>query len=78
LENFIRNATVSHSHETCTAKMGRDALSVVDHQLRVYGLDRLRIADGSILPRVTIGNTMAPRVVIGERVGELLKAAHRY
>ena len=76
LDTFIRNATVSHSHQTCTARMGRDAMSVVDHQLRVYGLDNLRIADGSILPRVTTGNTMAPCVVIGERAGEFLKAAH--
>jgi choline dehydrogenase len=76
LETFIRNATVSHSHQSCTAKMGRDALSVVDHRLRVYGLDRLRIADGSILPRVTTGNTMAPCVVMGERAADLLKAAH--
>jgi choline dehydrogenase len=76
LENFIRNATVSHSHQTCTAKMGRDALSVVDHRLRVYGIHRLRIADGSVLPRVTTGNTMAPCVVIGERAAELLRADH--
>jgi choline dehydrogenase len=76
LETFIRNATVSHSHQTCTAKMGRDAMSVVDHKLRVYGLDGLRIADGSILPRVTTGNTMAPCVVIGERAADFLKAAH--
>ncbi|MDB5411001.1 MAG: oxidoreductase [Rhodospirillales bacterium] len=46
LEAFIRNATVSHSHQTCTAKMGRDAMSAADHRLRVYGIDRLRIADG--------------------------------
>jgi choline dehydrogenase len=77
LDTFIRNATVSHSHQTCTARMGRDAMSVVDHQLRVYGIDNLRIADGSVLPRVTTGNTMAPCVVIGERAGEFLKAAHR-
>jgi choline dehydrogenase len=76
LEDFARNATVSHSHQTCTAKMGRDNMSVVDHNLRVYGIDRLRIADGSIMPRIIAGNTMAPCVVIGERAGELLKAAH--
>jgi choline dehydrogenase len=51
-------------------------MSVVDGDLRVYGIDNLRIADGSILPRVTTGNTMAPCVVIGERAGELLRAAH--
>ncbi|MDR6290935.1 choline dehydrogenase [Inquilinus ginsengisoli] len=76
LEQFMRNATVSHSHQSCTAAMGRDTLSVVDHRLRVYGIDRLRIADASILPRVTTGNTMAPCVVIGERVAEMLKIDH--
>ena len=53
--------------------MGRDALSVVDNELNVYGLDGLRIADASILPRVTTGNTMAPCVVIGERAAALLR-----
>lgn len=76
LEAFMRNATVSHSHQSCTARMGRDPMAVVDHALRVHGIDRLRIADASVLPRVTTGNTMAPSVVIGERAGELLQAAH--
>jgi choline dehydrogenase len=56
--------------------MGRDAMSVVDGDLRVYGIDNLRIADGSIMPRVPTGNTMAPCVVIGERAGEILKKDH--
>ena len=73
LENFVRDAAVTWWHETCTAKMGRDAMSVVDGTLKVYGIDKLRIADGSILPRVTTGNTMAPCVVIGVRAAELLK-----
>ncbi|MDB6045346.1 MAG: oxidoreductase, partial [Gammaproteobacteria bacterium] len=76
LEAFIRNGTVSHSHQSCTARMGRDAMSVVDHRLRVYGIDRVRIADGSIMPRVTASNTMAPCVVIGERAAEMLISAH--
>jgi hypothetical protein len=41
-------------------------MSVVDSHLKVYGIDNLRIADGSIMPRVTTGNTMAPCVIIGE------------
>jgi choline dehydrogenase len=77
LENFIRDAATTYSHETCTAKMGRDSMSVVDGDLKVYGVDNLRIADGSILPRVTTGNTMAPCVIIGERAGEMLKAEHK-
>jgi choline dehydrogenase len=55
--------------------MGRDEMSVVDSKLKVYGLDRLRVADASILPRVTTGNTMASCVVIGERAAMLLGAA---
>jgi choline dehydrogenase len=57
--------------------MGRDSMSVVDEQLKVYGIDSLRIADASILPRVTTGNTMAPCVIIGERAAEMLRDAHK-
>ena len=76
LEHFIRNAAETYWHHTGTAKMGRDNMSVVGGDLKVHGLERLRIADGSIMPRVTAGNTMAPCVIIGERAGEILKAAH--
>jgi choline dehydrogenase len=76
LERFVRDAAVTYWHETCTAKMGRDAMSVVDGNLKVYGVQNLRIADGSILPRVTTGNTMAPCVVIGERAAEILRKEH--
>jgi len=73
LVNFIRDGIATVWHQTCTAKMGRDAMSVVDHQLKVYGVNNLRIADGSIMPRVTTGNTMAPCVIIGERAAEILR-----
>ena len=76
LDNFIRDAALTSWHETCTAKMGRDSQSVVNATLQVYGIERLRIADGSIMPRVTAGNTMAPCVIIGERAAEMLKAEH--
>jgi choline dehydrogenase len=74
LETFVRNSAVSYNHATCTAKMGTDNMSVVDSQLRVYGIQGLRIADGSIMPRITTGNTMAPSVIIGERLAEILRA----
>jgi choline dehydrogenase len=77
LRDFIRNAAISYWHQSGTARMGRDAASVVDGELRVYGLNNLRIADGSIMPRVTTGNTMAACVVIGERAAKMLKIAHR-
>ncbi|MDN3235573.1 GMC oxidoreductase [Pseudomonas sp. WAC2] len=76
MEQFIRNAAVTYWHQSCTAKMGRDAMSVVDCQLRVYGIEKLRIADASIMPRITVGNTMAPCVVIGERAADMVLAAH--
>jgi choline dehydrogenase len=77
LEDFIRDAASTYHHQTCTAKMGRDSMSVVDGQLKVYGIENLRIADGSIMPRVTTGNTMAPCIIIGERAGQILQAEHR-
>jgi choline dehydrogenase len=77
LDDFLRDAALTNWHETCTAKMGRDPLSVVDGRLRVYGIDHLRVADGSIMPRVTTGNTMAPCVIIGERAAEILRNEHR-
>jgi len=55
LEQFFRNGLGTHWHQSGTAKMGRDAMSVVDGQLKVYGVDRLRIADASIMPRVSDG-----------------------
>lgn len=76
LETFVRDAACTYWHQSCTAKMGRDEMSVVDGDLRVYGIDRLRIADASIMPRVTTGNTMAPCVVIGERAAQLLGDTH--
>jgi choline dehydrogenase len=76
MENYARNAAVTYWHQSCTAKMGRDAMAVVDHRLKVYGIERLRIADSSIMPDITTGNTMAPCVVIGERAAEMVKAEH--
>jgi len=75
LERFFRDGLTTFWHQSGTAKMGRDAMSVVDGRLRVYGVDDLRIADASVLPRVTTGNTMAPCVVIGERAAALLRQA---
>jgi choline dehydrogenase len=76
MEHWLRRAAGTYFHQTCTAKMGRDAMSVVDGSLRVYGVQRLRIADGSVMPAITAGNTMAPCVVIGERAADLLLSTH--
>jgi choline dehydrogenase len=52
-------------------------MSVVDSDLKVYGIERLRIADGSIMPRVATGNTTAPCVIIGERAAEIIRNQHQ-
>ncbi|BBY21701.1 choline dehydrogenase [Mycobacterium stomatepiae] len=77
LEEFVRDAASTFFHQVGTAKMGRDAMSVVDGDLRVYGIENLRVADGSVMPTITATNTMAPCVVIGERAAQILKHAHR-
>ena len=77
LEEFVRDAATTFFHETGTAKMGRDEMSVVNNKLKVYGIDNLTVADGSIMPQITATNTMAPCVVIGERAGEILRAEHQ-
>jgi len=77
LERFIRNAAGTYFHEVGTCKMGRDETSVVDGRLKVFGVEGLRIADGSVMPAITTGNTMAPCVVIGERCAAEIKATYR-
>jgi len=62
LERFFRDGLRTFWRQSGTAKMGRDAMSVVDGKLKVYGVAGLRIADASIVSRVTTGNTMAPVV----------------
>jgi choline dehydrogenase len=76
LDAYIRDAAVTYWHQTCTAKMGQDEMSVVDARLKVYGVNGLRVADGSIMPRVTTGNTQAPCAIIGERAAEMILQAH--
>lgn len=76
MERYVRDAAVTYWHQTCSAKMGRDAMSVVDSNLRVYGIEGLRIADGSVMPRVATGNTMAPCTIIGEKASRYIRAAH--
>lgn len=74
LESFIRErvATTYHPVGTCKMGPGTDSSAVVDPQLRVHGIDGLRIADASIMPNVPGGNTSAPTMMIGERAAQLI------
>jgi len=75
LRDYIRRTAITYHHQVGTAKMGTDELAVVDPQLRVYGVDALRVADASVMPTVTSGNTNAASLMIGERVAALVAAA---
>jgi choline dehydrogenase len=76
LLSFLEQGCSTYYHPTGTAKMGKDEMSVVDGNLKVYGVDGLRIADASIFPHIPTGNTMAPSVIVGERAGSILKRAY--
>jgi choline dehydrogenase len=72
MDDFIRDGVATIWHQSCTAKMGQDDMSVVDSRLKVYGIERLRIADASVMPRVPLANTMAPCVIIGEQASRAI------
>ncbi len=79
LLEHARNTATTIYHPVGTCKMGpaRDKDAVVDHELHVHGVQKLRIADASIMPRIVSGNTNAPTIMIGEKCAELiLKDTH--
>jgi choline dehydrogenase len=73
LREWVINNTSSYYHFVGSCKMGIDHLAVVDPQLKVYGVDGLRIADGSIMPTIPSGNPHTTIVMIGERAAEFIK-----
>jgi len=72
LRDYVRRTAITYHHQVGTCKMGSDELGVVDERLRVHGVEGLRVADASIMPAVTSGNTNAPSIMIGERVAEFV------
>jgi choline dehydrogenase-like flavoprotein len=77
LRRYVRNTAITYHHQAGTCKMGTDANAVVDPLLRVHGVEGLRVADASIMPTVTTGNTNAPSIMIGERVAGFVTEAIR-
>jgi choline dehydrogenase len=62
-------------HASCTCLMGSHAMAVVDDELRVHGMDGLRVTDASVMPAVTSTNTNAPTIMIAEKGAALIKGA---
>jgi choline dehydrogenase len=71
-EAYARDNAVPSYHPVGSCRMGVDDLAVVDPELRVHGIDGLRVVDASIMPKVTTGNTNAPSMMIGERAADFM------
>ncbi len=69
---WIRRNSTTVYHPTSSCRMGSDHLAVVDQRLRVHGINRLRIADASIMPEIVSGNTNACAIMIGEKAGDMI------
>ena len=77
LLEHARNTATTIYHPSCTCKMGgkSDTQAVVNHELQVHNVEGLRVADASIMPGITSGNTNAPTIMIGEKCADMVRAA---
>ena len=73
IDAFIRQAVDSAYHPSCSCKMGTDAMAVVDPELKVHGLERLRVIDSSVFPTIPNGNLNAPTMMVAERGADLIR-----
>jgi choline dehydrogenase len=73
IADYIRAVALTGDHSVGTCKMGSDPLAVVDAELRVHGMEGLRVVDASIMPAIVSGNTNAPTIMIAEKAADLIK-----
>lgn len=73
IDSFVRQSVESAYHPSCSCKMGTDAMSVVDPQTRVHGIEGLRVVDSSIFPTIPNGNLNSPTIMVAERAADIIR-----
>ena len=73
IDAFVRSAVESAYHPSCACRMGEDPMAVVDSELRVHGIDGLRVVDSSIFPTIPNGNLNSPTIMVAERAADIIK-----
>jgi choline dehydrogenase len=76
LLEFVRGRCDSYHHQVGSCKMGQDSMAVVDPELRVYGVEGLRVADASVMPTIVTGNIHTGILMIAERCADFIKSEH--